>query len=157
MGDEETFRWAVLAAEQQDARGLYALSRCFRYGDGCERDDALAKELLKRAAELGNLRAILDFSDLFFLEHRPSEWVKWICEVAPFGHGDNLVCALSAVFAEFDKNGSCGDAIFAAGEVLKGNVDARKRTAFGIPCEKNFLSLSALSSNLMGFAVRRCA
>ena len=138
FGKRKCFRWAALAAEQQDPRGVNALSICFRYGDGCERDDALATELLGRAAELGNSRAILDFSDLFFLDRRPSEWVKWICEVAPFGHGDYLTCALPAVFAEFDKNGSCSDAICAAGETLKGNVDAKKKTAFGIPCERNF-------------------
>ena len=131
VSDERRFCLASASAEQGDARGTYLLAQFVRCGRGCEKDEMLADELLERAAELGCYDAYVTFLNS---EKNPAEKVKLLTIF--FGvHSFNisvLESALDAVFLCYASGGSCGDAIFEAGEVLKGNVNVGKGEIFGL-------------------------
>ena len=141
-------RLALASAEKGDANGTYALARLVREGRGCEQDEHAAEELLIRAAELGNrdaMREILSsqvrylFAIFFILRFHFSKKVdpstKAKLFIGFFGLHEfdfvGLASELRAVFRCYARDGSCGDAIFEIGEMMKGNMNVVEGKVFG--------------------------
>ena len=117
--DTRRFELAVSSTKQGDAMGTYVFSQCIDLGRGCEKDERLAFEWLVRAADLGSYVA---YRKLLKSEMDPAEKLKlatcffdvYSCEF------DQLTSCLEAAFQCHADKGSCGEAIFYAGEMLKG-------------------------------------
>ena len=128
--DERRFQLACAPAEQGDATGSFALSRYFRQGFGCEKNEGLADVMLERAADLGSIFA---YETLLHCQKDAAFKLKLLCVVLsidPF-YLDQLSLNLDAAIRVYMSDGSFSDAIFEAGEVLKGNINVEKEEVFG--------------------------
>ena len=122
------FQFARTAAEKGDSTGAYYLARFVGYGmAGCYVDRML---FLWRAADLGSHAA---YRELLGLRLFPIEGMKLVTSfflsvsLDVFQYEETLSKALHC----FANDGSCADAIFEAGELLKGVVDPVERKVLG--------------------------
>jgi TPR repeat protein len=74
IGDEK-FKFAQLAASQGERDSLFWLGRCFRDGNGCEKDLVKAKENYLLGSDLGHVSAMLRLGELLD-ESDPQRW-RW--------------------------------------------------------------------------------
>lgn len=130
MSVDRQFRFGCLAAKGVDATGTYELSRYFLKGVSCEKNESLADELVERAADLGSIVAYCALLDTL---RDPKDKVKLLCNIVvvvphllrPFALN------LRVLIWQFESDGSCGDVIFEAGEVLEGSIDPEEDEVFG--------------------------
>lgn len=74
-------------ADQGDVDALYHLAFFFREGDGLVQDAVMARDLFRKAAELGHAPAACEYADLLAdLEENFVEKHKWYEMAAKFGH-----------------------------------------------------------------------
>lgn len=124
------FQVALASAVKGDVEGTFFLMQCFLRGIGCKKNERVAKELLKRCADLGSVSAFY----LLFKDPRlePFEMVRCFGFFGMFFFGSNaLLSALDAVLERHAMDDSFGDAIlFEVGEMFKGNLDVEKEKVF---------------------------
>jgi TPR repeat protein len=117
----EKFKFAELAASQGERNGLSLLGRCFRDGEGCEKDLDKAKENFLIASQLGDVWAMVELGKLLD-ESDPQRWL-WRGRAAALG----LSWSFLPYFAqqvELFKSGSGGAAaMFTIGQTLQGRVN----------------------------------
>ena len=119
---ERRFQLARAAAEQGDAEGAVSLSLCFRHGIGCEKSEKLAKELMERAAILGNYVAYVAFVVTCMQkggEQRLEHLIAFFGMSHVSSFSSELYSDLEAVFQATDGF----RVIYKVGEALKGIID----------------------------------
>ena len=132
---KENFQWASKAAEQEQPMGIFLLARFFYEGQSCQKDERKANELMKMAANLGSMSAACELAKMARTSH---EKVKLLSNFAVL----DKECAavffreLRETIATYQHSGVGGDALFEAGEVLKGEIDLQNKVAFGYACNE---------------------
>ena len=137
--DEESFRFAQLAASQHERDGFWLLGVCFRDGVGCEKDLKFAKENFLIAAELGHVWAAREYGSLLN-ESGPAHWL-WLGRAALRGMPFSFLRYLSKQVEELFSGAGNATVVFLIGRALKGNIDIEKKRIFG--SDYNFILSSA--------------
>jgi TPR repeat protein len=125
---EERFKFAQLAAAQGERDGFGVLGRCFRVGEGCEKDLDKAKENFLRASELGRVWAMIDLGDLLG-ESDPQRW-RWWGRAAALGDFGMFLSSFVNQVELFNSCSGCAVVMFAIGQALQGHVVEQARTIF---------------------------
>ncbi len=127
--EEEAFRLARLAASQHERDGVFWLADWLSNGIGCAQDFNLAKENFLTAAELGHVRAALEYGHLLD-QSDPFCWL-WLERAALHGLPQSFVHSFSQQVKKFFSGSGNASAVFVIGRALKGNVDVEKKEIFG--------------------------
>lgn len=88
--NEEAFEWYQKAAEQNDAAGIYGMSLMYAKGEGIEKDEIKAGELIKQSADMQHLPAMRTLAHAFEVGNygynkNDSEAVQWYLKAAEAG------------------------------------------------------------------------
>jgi TPR repeat protein len=83
MRGEECFRWAEKSAAQGECEGFCPLGRCCEYGEGCEMDEEMAKEIYLITAALRSVYAVIGLGDL--LDKNDPQQFNWFGKAAVGG------------------------------------------------------------------------
>jgi TPR repeat protein len=124
----EKFKFAQLAATQGERDGYYWHGRCFRDGEGCEKDLDKSKENFLRASELGQVYAMTTLG-LLLDESDPQRW-RWWGRAAALGHIWNFLSSFVDQVELFNSGSGSAAIMFAIGQALQGHVDEEARTIF---------------------------
>ncbi len=125
---EERFRFAMLAALQEERGGIYLLGDCFRFGIGCEKNLEKAKEHFLLATELGDVFAMSQLGDLLD-DCDPKKWY-WLGRAALRGHNYLFLDNFAGQVQVFNSGSGNAAVVFVIGRTLKGQVNAKRRTIF---------------------------
>ena len=120
---ETSFKFATLAAKKNERYAFYILGLLYSGGDGCERNDEKAMACFLRAANFGEVWAMVMLGRKF----EPSDiqrW-KWWGRAAKLGKSFQFI----QHFARQVKHGS-PSVVFVIGQTLQGYVDFEKRIVF---------------------------
>lgn len=120
---ETSFKFATLAAAKNERYAFYILGLLYGEGNGCERNREKSKECFMRAANFGEVWAMVMLGKMF----DPSDvqkW-KWWGRAAKAGKPFQF-------YQQFSKQVKHGrpNVMFAIGRVLYGSVDFEKRSFF---------------------------
>lgn len=129
--EHQKFQLAYESFEKNDARGTYLLIRCFQHGTECRKNEIFVRELMERGADLGSTLILYDLAQNHEME--PTQRVRPVISFFGFHIVDleELFADLETVFRRHVKDGSCGNAVFEVGEMLKGNIDFDEGSVFG--------------------------
>jgi hypothetical protein len=127
-GPSETFKFAQLAAAQGEREGFYFLSRCFRFGVGCDKNLGKAKELALLACDLGDVFAFTEFGSL--LDESDSRRWHWWGRAAALGSSSVILSNFAKQVELFDSGAGIEPVMFAIGQALQGRVNEKERTIF---------------------------
>lgn len=127
--DEDTFKFAQLAATQGERDGFFWLGRCFREGDGCGKDLDKAKKNCLLASELGHVQAMSDLGGLLD-ESDPQRWLWW-ARAAALENSWSFLFNYAKQVKLFNAGFVSAAIMFAIGQALQGNVDDEAGTIFG--------------------------
>jgi TPR repeat protein len=125
---EEKFKFAQLAAAQEERDGCFWLGLCFRDGEGCEMDLDKAKENFLRASELGDVYAMSYLGEL--LQESDLQRWRWWGRAAALGLSSSFLPNFAKQVELFNAGGGSAAVIFAIGQALKGHVNEEARTIF---------------------------
>jgi hypothetical protein len=125
----ERFRWAHMAASQDNRDGLYLIAECYDEALGCERNEAMSAAAFKSAAELGQVMAQCAHGDFAFAA---SDWRRyyWFGKSVLGGHYDAALCLIDSVvdvIARFESGGP-GQSAFEIGSVFKVLLNIERQT-----------------------------
>ena len=124
---------SVLSSDEsifQLARAEAWLWHCFRNGTGCEKNLDFVEDLLERAVDLGSFNAYSDLVENCGME--PAHRMKLLMNflgLYSFGWSE-LHSDFEAVLESHARDGSFGNLIFEAGEMLKGDVAIKEGPKF---------------------------
>jgi TPR repeat protein len=127
-GVERFTLFAQLAASQGERDGLFWLGRCFRDGEGCEKDLDKAKENFLRACALGHVLAMILLGNLFD-ESDPQRW-RWWGRAAALGDGWSFLFLFAKQVKLFYSGSGSAVLMFTIGRALQGHVNEQARTIF---------------------------
>jgi TPR repeat protein len=126
---EECVDLAEKAAAQGERDGFFWLGCCYRWGHGCERDEARTKENYLIAAELGDVAAMVRLGELLDKDD-PLRFV-WLGRAAANGRYAQLLSETGDQIRNFNCGTGHAMAIFAVGRALNSHIDEEKQEIFG--------------------------
>jgi hypothetical protein len=131
--DEEGTRWAQAAALQGDRLGLFHMGHRLRRGQGCGKDEAKGKELMRQAAEL-ELPGAMYFYGNEFSEYGWERY-HWRWRAASRGYlSYTFSHAVLRLLAEFEASEK-GRLLAIAAPLISVNLDVEGRQIFACPLQ----------------------
>jgi hypothetical protein len=125
---EESFKFAQLAAAQGERDGLLELGRCFRDGEGCEKDLDKAKEIFLRGTKLGDVSA-MGWLGKLLAKSDPQRW-QWWGQAAVLGNSWRFLSGFAKQVELFHAGSGSAVVMFAIGRALQGHVNDQERKIF---------------------------
>jgi hypothetical protein len=125
---EEKFKFVQLAAAQGERGGFYWIARCFRDGDGCEKNLDKAKENFLLASELGDVWA-MGYLGVMLEDSDPQRW-RWLGQAAALGDIWDFLPNFAKQVELFSSGSGNTAVMFTIGQALQGHVNEKARTIF---------------------------
>jgi hypothetical protein len=125
---EKRFEWAKKSATQGERDGFYLLGRCYDEAEGCKRNVGRAKKNFLIAAELGYVRAMINFG--LCLGTDPQRFA-WLGKAAISGYSHSFLNEMVQHMGKFNCETGHANVVFAIGRALKGQIDNDAHQIFG--------------------------
>ncbi len=137
----EGVSWLELSAAQGDRSGLNYLGQRLWHGRGCTADKVRARELLRRAEQLGDAEALFFVASECCGEGSLEQIARWrVCAIEDVTDNSEARVALTRRVGEcvrkYESGRIGGRIVFEFGEAFHGRIEAKKQRLSGVAASR---------------------